>query len=149
MLAVIIAPAAAAQAQHSPSSHTERRLALAADATSREGLHAKLPPHLSTLLGMSTEEECPVMQSVLRTANQVQGLDVSVTNKNDIVLFVVDETANDQILYLTSPEGALRKLVSVKAGVGAAARITDKDKEAFKKEKQFWEDRLVPSGAAK
>lgn len=149
ILAVVIVPMVKGQAQHSLRSQAKRRLALAADTTFREGLHAKLPPHLSTLLGMSTEEECPVMQSVLRTGNQVQGLDVSVTKKNDIVLFVVDEIANDQILYLTSPDGALRKLVSVKAGVGAVARITDKDKEAFKKEKQFWVDRLVPSGAAK
>lgn len=89
------------------------------------------------------------MQSVVRTEKLVQGLDVSVTNKNDIVLFVVDETANNQTLYLTSPEGTLRKVVSVKAGVGDVARITEKDREAFKKEKQFWVGRLVPSGAAK
>ena len=89
------------------------------------------------------------MQRAVRTATLVQGFDVSVTNKNDIVLFVVDETANDQNLYLTSPEGALRKVVSVKAGVGDVVRITDKDKEAFKKEEQFWVDRLVPSGAPK
>ena len=89
------------------------------------------------------------MQSVVRTGNLVQGLDVSVTHKNDIVLFVVDETANDQTLYLTSPEGALRKVVSVKAGVGDAVRINAKYQEAFKKEKQFWVNRLAPSGAAK
>ena len=89
------------------------------------------------------------MQGVVRTGNQVQGIDVLVKNKNDIVLFVVDETANDQKLYLTSPEGTLRQMVSVKAGVGEVVRITDKDKEAFKKEKQFWVDRLVPTGAPK
>ena len=79
----------------------------------------------------------------------VQGIDVLVENKNDIVLFVVDETANDQNLYLTSPEGALRKVVSVKAGVSEVVRITDGDKTAFKKEMQFWVDRLTPSGATK
>ncbi len=89
------------------------------------------------------------MQGAVRTGNLVQGIDVLVKNENDIVLFVVDETANDQNLYLTSPEGTLRKVVLVKAGVGDVVRITDKEKEAFKKEKQFWIDRLVPSGAAK
>lgn len=146
ILAVVILPAAAGQAQHSPS-HTQGKLASAADTTVRAGLHAKLPPHLSTLLGLSKEEECPVMQSVVRTGNLVQGFDVPVTNKNAIVLFVVDETANDQTLYLTSPEGTLRKVVSVKAGVGDVVRITDKDRKAFQKEKQFWLDRLVPSRA--
>ena len=86
---------------------------------------------------------------MVRTGNLVQGFDVSITNKNDIVLFVADETGKDQNLYLTSPEGTLRKVVSVKAGVGDAVRITEKDEEAFKKEKQFWVDRLVPPGAAK
>ncbi len=85
----------------------------------------------------------------MRTGSLVQGFDVSVVDKNDIVLFVVDETANDQTLYLTSPNGLLRKVVSVKAGVGSEVRITDEDRKAFAKEKQFWVDRLAPSGTAK
>jgi len=89
------------------------------------------------------------MQGVARTGTLVQGLDVSANNKKDIVFFVVDETANNQDLYLTSPEGTLRKVVSVKAGVGSEVRITNKEREAFKKEKQFWVDRLAPSAAAK
>jgi len=89
------------------------------------------------------------MQSVVRTGTVVQGFDVSVADKNDTVLFVVDETTNDQTLYLTSPAGTLRRVVSVKNGVGAVARITDKDMKAFEKEKQFWIDRLAPARAAK
>ena len=89
------------------------------------------------------------MQGVARTGTLVQGLDVSANNKKDIVFFVVDETANNQDLYLTSPEGTLRKVVSVKAGVGSEVRITDKERSAFEKEKQFWVDRLAPSAAAK
>jgi hypothetical protein len=149
VLALVILPAATGQVQHSPRSQAQSRFAQAADKTSREGVPAKLPPHLSTLLGLSTEEECPVKQNIVRTGNVVQGFDVSVADKNDIVLFVVNETANDQTLYLTSPEGTLQKVVSVKAGVGAEARITDKDKKAFEKEKQFWIDRLAPTRAAK
>jgi hypothetical protein len=84
---------------------------------------------------------------MVRTGNLVQGLDVPVKDKNAIVLFVVDETAKDQTLYLTSPDGTLQRVVSVKAGVGNVVRITDKDKKAFQKEKQFWIDRLVPSPA--
>jgi hypothetical protein len=149
ILAVVILTAAAGQVQHPPHARTQGRFARAADKTFREGLHGKLPPHLSTLLGVSGEKEWPVMQSVVRTGNAVRGFDVSVTNKNDIVLFVVDETANDQTLYLTSPEGTLRKVVSVKAGVGDVARITDKHNKAFAKEKQYWVDLLTPTGVAK
>ena len=89
------------------------------------------------------------MQHVVRTGNLVQGFDVSITNKNDIVLFVVDETTHDQSLYLTSPAGILRKVVSVTAGVGEVVRITDKEQKGFEKETQFWTDRLVPPRTAK
>jgi hypothetical protein len=61
----------------------------------------------------------------------------------------VDEAAKNQTLYLTSPEGTLRKVVAVKAGVGDVARITDNDRKAFAKEKQFWLDRLAPVRASK
>jgi len=148
-MAVVTLQAAAGQTRHSPGAQVQGKFAQAAAKTLAEGVHAKLPPHLSTLLGLSKEEACPVTQSVVRTGNVVQGFDVSVTNKNDVVLFVVDETANDQTLYLTSPEGTLRKVVSVKVGVGAVARISDQDKKAFEKEKQFWVDRLVPARGSK
>jgi hypothetical protein len=146
---VVILPGATGQPQHSPRSQ-QKRFARAADKAFREGLHATLPPHLSSLLGVSSQEqECPVMQSAVRTGKVVQGFDVSTTNQNDIVLFVVNEAANDQTLYLTSPEGTLRRVVLVKAGVGDVVRIADKDKKAFAKEKQFWLDRLAPVSASK
>ena len=119
----------------------------AVDKTLQEGLHAKLPPHLSTLLGLSNEEECLVMQGVVRTGRLVQGFDVSTTNKNDVVLFVANETTNNQTLYLTSKEGALRKVVTVEEGVGQVRKITSEDRKAFEKEKQFWLDRLAPDSA--
>jgi hypothetical protein len=149
IVAALIAPEVAGQAQPSPRFHTQGKLALAADKTSREGHEAKLPPHISTLLGVSKEQEVPVMQHVVRTANLVQGFDVSITNKNDIVLFVVDETTNGQSLYLTSPAGTLRKVVTVTAGIGEVVRITSKEQKAFEKEAQFWTDRLVPPKTAK
>lgn len=137
------------QARPSSSSHSQKRMVRAVDRTLREGLHAQLPPHLSTLLGITVEKECPVMQGVVRNDQVVQGFDVSEANKDDIVLFVVNETTNDQTLYLTSPQGTLRRVVSVEAGMGKVQRITDKDRKAFEKEKQFWLDRLAPDGAPK
>jgi hypothetical protein len=144
---VIFVPAA--QARPSPSPQAQKRMVRAVDRTLREGLHARLPPHLSTLLGISEEKECLVMQSLVRTKKVVQGFDVSMANRDDVVLFVVNETTKDQTLYLTSREGALRKVVSVKEGVGGVRRITSDDRKAFEKEKQFWLDRLAPVGASK
>jgi hypothetical protein len=149
LFAAIVLPTANGQAQHSPHPSAKRKLAAAAETASRQGIHATLPPHISILLGITKEENWPVMQGVVRTGNMVQGIDVGVANQNDIVLFVVDEAASNQSLYLTSREGLLRKVVSVKAGVGGVVRITDEQRKAFEKEKQFWIDRLVPPAAAK
>lgn len=119
----------------------------AVDRTFQEGVPAKLPPHLSTLLGLTKEQECSVKQNAERSGTTVKGIDVSTANKNDVVLFVVNEATRDQTLYLTSSSGRLRRLVAVKAGEGAVYPITDADRQAFQKEKQFWVERL--SGATK
>jgi hypothetical protein len=145
----VILPLAAGQAQHSHDFHPQQRLGLAADTAVRAGVHSKLPPHLSTLLGLSKEEETPMLQSVVRTGKVVQGFEVSDANKKDIVIFVVDESANNQDLYLTSPEGTLRRVVSVKAGVGNVVKMTENERNAFKKEKTFWVNRLGGPGASK
>jgi hypothetical protein len=142
-------PADSGQAKHAPAPHPQKKFAQAAEIANSKGLHSKLPPHISTLLGLSKEAETAVLQGVVRSPNQVQGIDVSATNKSDVVLFVVDETTKDQVLYLTSPEGVLRKVVKVKAGVGDTVRISPDDRAAFEKEKQFWVDRLVRPASAK
>jgi len=136
-----------AQVRPVPSAQARKRMVQAVDKTLQEGRNAKLPPHLSTLLGLSQEQECLVRQGVVRTGKVVQGFDVSTVNKNDVVLFVVNETTNDQTLYLTSKEGVLRKVVSVEEGEGRVRKVTGEDRKAFEKEKQFWLDRLAPASA--
>ena len=116
----------------------------AVNKVSRQGLQAKLPPHLSTLLCLSSDQECPVMQNIVRTGKVIKGFDVSMSNNYDVVLFVVDETANDQTLCLTSREGLLRKVVKVEQGIGQVQKTTGEDRKAFEKERQFWLDRIGP-----
>jgi hypothetical protein len=150
IVAVAVVPAASGQTQPTPSfSHMASRLAQAANMTLQKGAHSKLPPHISTLLGLTKEQEAPIMQGVLRNGKLVQGIDVSVANNKNIILFVVDEATGDQHFYLTAPEGNLRKVVSIKDGIGTAAHITEEEQTAFKKEKQFWIDHLAPTAPAK
>ncbi len=87
------------------------------------------------------------MQAVVRTGKVVQGFDVSTANKNDVVLFVVNETTNGQSLYLTSREAVLRKVVKVEEGVGRVQKVSSQDRKAFEKEMVFWLDRLAPVSA--
>jgi hypothetical protein len=128
----------AAPAQPKPDPKGE--LAQAADSALRGGIHEDLPPHISTLLGLTSEEKCPVMQSIVRSKDHIQGIDVSVDNHSDIVIFVVDETTQGQRYYLTSPAGELRKMLSIKQGVGYLVRPSSTDKDVFLKEKHFWMD---------
>src|SRR5437870_4964105 len=69
-----------AQVKPLPTPQARKRMVQAVDKTLQEGPHAKLPPHLSTLLGLSQEQECPVRQGVVRTGKVVQGFDVSTSN---------------------------------------------------------------------
>ena len=148
LLTVVMSVSAThAQVQPLPSPRVRKRMVRAVDKTLQDGRQAKLPPHLSTLLGLSQEKECLVMQGSVRTGKVVQGFDVSTANKNDVVLFVVNETTNDQTLYLTSREGVLRKVVMVEQGVGRGQKPTREDRKGFEKEKQFWLDLLAPVGA--
>ena len=141
--------AAVSQSQPSPGPPSQKRMVRAVDRTLHAGLHAQLPPHLSTLLGIAEEKECIVVQNLVRTKAVVQGFDVSVANKDDVVLFVVNESTKDQTLYLTSRAAVLRRVVAVKEGVGRVQKITVGDRKAFAMEKQFWLDRLDPVGAKK
>ena len=144
LFGVIFQPDARAQAGASLTSDTRKRMTQAVDKTLQAGQHGKLPPHISTLLGLSQEAEVPVAQGVLRTGKIVQGFDVAIANKNDVVLFVVNEATSDQTLYLTSKAGLLRKLVIVVEGEGRVQKITSKDRKDFEREKQFWLNRLAP-----
>ena len=149
--AAILLPivSAAGQGKAPAQSEVQKRFAQAVHLTAERGTQARLPPHISTLLGLTEETECPVTQGIARSGTLVNGIDVSVANKKDVVLFVVDESTNDQTLYLTSSKGLLRRVVSVKAGTGKVSRIRPADQTTFEKEKKVWADRLVPAPGSK
>jgi hypothetical protein len=140
---------ASAQQQPSTSKHVQARMTRAVDTTFQKGIHAHLPPHISTLLGLSMEQECPVVQSVVRTGQTVQGFDVSTANKNDVVIFVVDETSNDQTLYLSSASGRLRRVVAIQGGIGKVRPVSEQERKAFVEQRRFWLDRLAPAETLK
>lgn len=134
----------------SAGSGTRNRIARAADTVLTAGLQAKIPPHVSAMLGISPDRnECPVSQRFERNGKVVRGFNVSLADKNNIVLFVTDEAANEQTYYLTSSQGQLRKVVAVREGTGHDLRVTSKEKAAFHNELQYWLDRIVPRSTSK
>jgi hypothetical protein len=76
-------------------------MARAADSVLSSGVKAKIPPHVSQMLGVTSDlRECPISQRVERASKLVRGFNVSLTDKNDIVLFVADEAAKRTGLLL-------------------------------------------------
>lgn len=140
----------AGQAPSASGSGTRQRIARAADTVLTEGLQAKIPPHVSDMLGISShQKECEVSQRFERNGKLVRGFDVSRADKSNIVFFVVDEATNEQTFYLTSGRGTLRRVLAVREGTGHVLPVTAKEKAAFEKELQFWLDRIVPRSTAK
>jgi hypothetical protein len=149
ILLIVIVSAAMGWGQEKPRPPAQAKFSQAADRVFQEGVSAYMPPHLSKLLGLSSKEEaCLVIQNFVRNEKVVQGFDISFANRNDVVLFVVNEATREDAYYLTSPRGNLRKVLLVKEGVGNEQKITDKESKGFQKEKRFWQDRLIPASAS-
>ena len=114
-----------------------------AEVALQSGFDAELPPHVSTLLGLTRDEKCAVKQGLLRAPEMIQGFEVSEKDHNDIVIFMVDATTKDQTFYLTSPTGQLRRLLTVRQGQGQVMRPTKADLETFEEQKKLWKERLA------
>lgn len=126
-----------------PAPKTKSRLSTAIDLTLEKGHDVNLPPHISTLLGISREKEIPVKQAV-EMGEPIRGFEVSTATHTDVVIFVESRAAKETTYYLTSRAGTLRKVLSVREGTGYSRRPTKDDMDAFAKEKQYWVDRIVP-----
>src|SRR6266576_317499 len=115
-LAVVAFPSA--YSQKPSTSNTQQRFALAVSKTLEQGHDVFLPPHISHLLGISPDEQKVPVKQLVEMEETIRGFEVSTANHNDIVIFVENQSQGDSIFYLLSATGTVRKVVSVKAGVG-------------------------------
>ena len=134
-----------AHAQKTSAPKTDKRLALAVSKTLEQGHDVFLPPHISHLLGISPDEQKVPVKQLAEMGETIRGFEVSTANHNDIVIFVENQSQGDSIFYLLSATGTVRKVVSVKAGVGYDRAPTAADRTALAAEKKLWLDRLVPA----
>lgn len=145
MLAVILATVSVVgQAPKPAMTKPKGRLSTAIDLTLQKGHESTLPPHVSTLLGISKEQPVSMKQAV-EMGEPIRGFEVSSAEPTHVVIFVENRTAKETTFYLSSRAGTLRKVLSVKEGTGHPRNPTKQDVEDFRKEKQHWVDRLVPN----
>ena len=118
----------------------ERFSALAARALD-SGQNAKLPPHLSLVLGLGAGDESPpVKQIATRVGHEVRSFNVCTTNHRNLVIFVYDEDQRLTVAYLLSVAGTLRKAVSYVSGGPPKTLSLSKARPGFERELQFWSD---------
>ena len=112
-----------------------------AELTLRDGVDAHIPSRLSQRLGYS--RRLNVKQIAFQKDDKtVVAFNVSKRDQDDLVIFV--KTDKDLVLYLTSPEGVLRKVVHSEKvpDEPTGVRITEIPlsvaSDGFEKEKQCW-----------
>jgi hypothetical protein len=137
-----------AHSQKAPAPKTDKRLALAVNKTLEQGHDAFLPPHISHLLGISPDEHKVPIKQFAEMGEIIRGFEVSAEKHDDIVIFVENRSQGDTTFYLISARGSLRRVVSIKAGVGYDRAPTAADRTDLAAEKQYWLDRLVPATAS-
>jgi hypothetical protein len=111
----------------------------------RDGVDAHIPSQLSQKLGIipSYSRKLNVKQMAFqKDDNTVVAFNVSKRDQDDLIIFV--KTEKDLMLYLTSPEGVLRKVVRSEKvpAEPTGVRITEIPvsvaRDEFEKEKQCW-----------
>ena len=112
----------------------------------RSGQDAKLPPHLSVLLGVSsTESSTPVRQLGFKNGDDIKTLNVCAADHRNVVLMSVGAN-NRARAYLMSPDGVLRKAITYEiGGVPRELRIADAKVE-FLQERALWFERAAALG---
>jgi hypothetical protein len=133
-----------AHSQKASTPNTQQRFALAVNKTLEQGHDAFLPPHISHLLGISPDEQKVPVKQFAEMGQTVRGFEVSAEKHDDIVIFVENQSQGESTFYLVSARGSVRRVVSVKAGIGYGRAPTAADRTELATEKQYWLDRLVP-----
>jgi len=137
----------AAQTAKATTAKPKNVLGAAVDLTLARGLDAVLPPHTSHLLGISPQEQEVPVKQFTEMGEPIRGFDVSTAEPGNVIIFVESRARNERTFYLTSRRGVLRKVLSVREGVGYDRAPTKDDQEAFAKERQHWIERLAPAAS--
>lgn len=120
---------------HGATSWTET---LAARAL-KEGPSSQLPPHLTSVLGLSGDGQgLAVRQIVSRDGFTVRTFNVGAQAPHRVVVMVADEAAKSTVAYLLTPHGHLRRALQYHAGEAPQELPVATAKSGFAAEVRFW-----------
>lgn len=110
------------------------------------GFPATVPPHVAMVLGLTPKGEgVPVKQLVSRADQQVHTYNVSVAKPRQLVIFSVDEKAQNTVVYLLSAAGKLHKAVAYQTGGEPHELPAAEARAGLAREVRFWSDRAAES----
>jgi S1/P1 Nuclease len=113
------------------------------------GFLTRLPPSVSTALGLAgAEQGAEVRQLLTKAGHEVRTFNVSVARHADVVVFNVNARTGATVAYLVTPDGQLRKAVAYQAGGEAKEMPAADAKAGLAREARFWSARARHSAAA-
>jgi len=123
-----------------------RVLSALVQAALHSGQDAKLPPHLSVLLGLSASEtSTPVRQLEFKNGDDIKTLNVCASDHQSVVLMSVG-TNKRVSAYLMSSDGVLRKAIVYQVGGDTRELRLAEASGAFLQERKLWLERSAALG---
>jgi hypothetical protein len=115
----------------------------------KQGPSSQLPPHLSAVLGLSSDARgLTVRQLVFRDGFTVRTFNVGAQAPHRVVVMVVDEAANLHVAYLLTPHGHLGRALQYHSGEAPQELPAAAAKTGFSAEARFWSGVAGAAGAA-
>jgi hypothetical protein len=104
-----------------------------------QGPSAQLPPHLTEVLGLSSDGQgLAVHQIISRDGFTVRTFNVGTSAPHRMVVMVADEAAKLTVAYLLTPHGHLRRALQYHAGEAPLDLPVAVAEPGFKAEVRFW-----------
>jgi hypothetical protein len=108
---------------------------------------ARLPPHLSVLLGISVSETAtPVWQLSRKSSDALRLFNVCQNNHDNVVLTTL-RAGNQSAAYLMSASGVLLKAIVYQVGGATQELSLAEARKPFARQRDFWLDQARRPGA--
>jgi hypothetical protein len=103
------------------------------------GFLTRLPPAVSVAFGLTKPDEgTEVRQLLTKDGHHIRTFNVGVANHADLVIYNLNAQTGAGLAYLLTPDGKLRKAVSVQAGKDAQPLPAADAQAGLAREAHFW-----------
>jgi hypothetical protein len=106
------------------------------------GFLTRLPPAVSVAFGLTKPDDgTEVRQLLTKDGHHIRTFNVGVANHADLVIYNLNAQTGAGLAYLLTPDGKLRKAVSVQAGKDVRPLAPADAQAGLGREARFWSAR--------